>query len=170
MSDDLRTDEEKIVETPGYIQPVPKPSLPQAYVVKATPSMGLGVFATRKIEVGELILAERPLFVGPRVLRLANHAEMTRKYGAHKANLISMAEWEKLLMLAASGMTPENLDAFSKLTTTHKIEDDGTGPILGIMRTNAFGLYELYDGDELAADISNLHVGVVKTGSRFSHR
>jgi hypothetical protein len=56
----------KILNIPGYPQPVPKsPGSMKSHVVKSTPTMGKGIFATRDILMGEIIFAERPLLIMP---------------------------------------------------------------------------------------------------------
>ena len=60
-------------------QPVPKPSGgADNYIVKSTPTMGKGVFATRDIKMGDIIFAERPLVIAPRVINLPL-SEMRRR-------------------------------------------------------------------------------------------
>lgn len=56
----------KVLEILAFPQRVPKPTGSPAYTIRQTPDMGLGLFATRNIKVGELILAERPMLVTPR--------------------------------------------------------------------------------------------------------
>lgn len=51
----------KVLTAPGYSQPVPKHPGSKSYAVKSTPTMGLGVFATRDIPLSKIIFAERPL-------------------------------------------------------------------------------------------------------------
>ena len=59
----------KVLNAPGYPQPVPKlPGNVIPYVVKSTPTMGKGVFATRDIPMGGIVFAERPLLVVPSAL------------------------------------------------------------------------------------------------------
>ena len=48
---------DKILNGPGYPQPVPK--FPGNVIVKSTPTMGKGVFATRDIPRDGVIFAER---------------------------------------------------------------------------------------------------------------
>ena len=58
----------KVLNAKGYPQCVPKSSGGKSYEVKSTPTMGMGVFATRDIPMGGVIFAERPLIVSPRAL------------------------------------------------------------------------------------------------------
>ncbi|KAF8993761.1 hypothetical protein BDQ17DRAFT_1367852 [Cyathus striatus] len=52
----------KILKTPGFPAPIKHNSTP-AYHISETNCMGLGIFATRALNTGDLIIAERPLLV-----------------------------------------------------------------------------------------------------------
>lgn len=54
----------RIVTAPGFPAPLDKPAR-ACYVVLASTAKGYGVFATENIQVGQLVLAERPLIVAP---------------------------------------------------------------------------------------------------------
>ena len=163
----------KVINAPGYPQPVPKPKascgIQPAYVIKQTPNMGLGVFATRDIEMGELIFAERPLLVSPRGNVAMRVDPKVQHYSLKTQMAIAMMEWEKTLEAAVGRMEPEDKKAFMELANSHK--DDGSGPILGIIRTNGFMVgSNIFDGPEMRADGNNAYSGVVKIGSRINHR
>jgi hypothetical protein len=158
----------KVINAPGYPKPVPKPNGTQpAYVIKPTPDKGLGIFATRDIKMGELIFAERPLLVSPKgSLGISPNIQ---HYDLKTRMAIMKMEWEKVLEKAVGRMAPEDRNAFMDLANSHK--DDGSGPILGIINTNAFSLgSEVFDGPEKLADGSNVYSGVIKIGSRINHR
>ena len=164
--------EAKIINTPGFPKPVPKPKtsngIQPAYIVKSTPDMGLGVFATRDIKMNELIFAERPLLVSPR--NINNYTALNvRHYDFTKTRMeILLMEWEKMLEVAVGRMEPEDRKAFMELTNIHK--EDGSGPIHGIIRTNGFGVNKIFDGPNIRADGSNGYGGVIKIGSPINHR
>ena len=161
----------KVLNAPGYPQPVPKPKasngIQPAYIVKSFPGMGLGVFATRDIKMDELIFAERPLLVSPRS-SIGVNIPNVEQYDFKTQMAILMMEWEKTLEVAVGRMVPENRKAFMELANSHK--EDGSGPILGIIRTNGFGMAEIFDGPEKRADRNNAYSGVIKIGSRINHR
>ena len=79
---------QKILSKPGYPQRVPNPpGNIKSHVVKSTPTMGQGIFATRDIPMGEIIFAKQPLLVAPHSLvpkkdigdgRTAGHNTMDR--------------------------------------------------------------------------------------------
>jgi hypothetical protein len=163
----------KVINAPGYPKPVPKPEascgIQPAYVIKPTPGMGLGVFATRDIKMDELIFAERPLLVSPSSNLGVRPDPKTKDYDLKTQIAIVMMEWEKMLEVAVGRMEPENRNAFMELANSHK--DDGSGPILGIIRTNGFRVgSNVFDGPEMCADGSNAYSGVIKIGSRINHR
>jgi len=57
-----------------------------------------------------------------------------------------LQEWEERLDIASKRMTDENRKAFMALANSHT--EDGSGPILGIIRTNGYKVPGLYDGHE----------------------
>ncbi|KAL1745552.1 hypothetical protein HDZ31DRAFT_36187 [Schizophyllum fasciatum] len=61
----------------GFPQPVRYPTSPCHRIGPAEGSKGQGIFATRNIKPGELILAERPLALVPRVLIFGDPASPT---------------------------------------------------------------------------------------------
>jgi len=160
----------KVVNSPGFPQPMPKPKasngIEPAYVIKSTPDMGLGVFATRDIKMDELIFAERPLLVSPRS-SVGVTVRNLEQYDVKTQMAIVMMEWEKLLGAAVGRMEPEDRKAFMELANSHR--EDGSGPILGIIRTNGFKVGGIYDGPKERADGNNAYSGVIKIGSRINH-
>ena len=158
----------KVINAPGYPKPVPKPKgTKPAYIIKPTPDKGLGVFATRNITMGELIFAERPLLAIPSAIPSTGNNSMMHHYDLKTQMAIMKMEWEKLLEVALGRMKPGDKNAFMDLANSHK--EDGSGPILGIVRTNGFCL-GIFDGPERRADGSNVYSGVIKIGSRINHR
>ncbi|KAF9538637.1 SET domain-containing protein, partial [Agrocybe pediades] len=158
---------QKIVSSPGFLKPVPKPSDPTCYAVRSTPDMGLGCFATRAIEAGEIVFAERPLLVVPAACRLGNSSQIIARYGIHQGNLVVLAEWEKVLEVAVARMTEENRKAFMALANNHT--EDGSGPILGIARTNGYTTDKIFDGPVRLANNANMYSLILKIGSRVNH-
>lgn len=166
----------KVVNHPAYPQPVPKRTPVEgdsdgpAYEIKDTPdtAMGKGMFATRDIRVGELIFSERPLLVSPRNIGVlgALHIPAEQENDMRTVQAVAMYEWEKQLEVAVGRMTEENQKAFRELMNNHK--EDGSGPLLGIVRTNGYSIEEFYDGEE-RTDVS-AYGAVLKLGSRINHR
>ncbi|KAJ3515326.1 hypothetical protein NLJ89_g1837 [Agrocybe chaxingu] len=163
----------KIVNTPGYPCAIPKPRRPNMCMVKTIADMGLGVFATCNIKVGELIFSERPLLVAPRAMvSQQNHQQASSNFTADQMKQITMYEFEKVLQCAAGRMGAERRAALMALANSHK--EDGSGPILGIIRTNGFSIAtELGDGPAPAPGQEyppeRSYSVVCDTGSRINH-
>ncbi|KDR66618.1 hypothetical protein GALMADRAFT_259142 [Galerina marginata CBS 339.88] len=157
----------KVLNAPGYPQPLPKATGPPAYVIKPTSNMGLGVFATRDFRIGGLIFAEHPLLVTPRAIS-APALNLPKDCDTKTQHAAIMFEWEKRLQVALGRMTSEDQTAFMSLANNHK--EDGSGPIFGIIRTNSFGIgSQIFDGEERRRDNSTGYGAVVKVGSRINH-
>ena len=156
-------------------QPVPKPSSGsgQSYIIKSTPTMGKGMFARRNIKMGEIIFAERPLLIRPGAfspppLEMKQEAEL-RKYSHEDMEKVFLFEGERQLEVALGRMEPERTKNFLGLTNAHKEDEDGTGPLSGIARTNMYGCWELWDGDA-GPSFREVYGMVCDVGSRINHR
>ena len=74
-----------------------------------------------------------------------------------------------MLEVAVARMTPVNRNAFMELANSHR--DDGSGPILGMIRTNGFWVgSNVFDGPKELEDGSNAYSAVIKIGCRINHR
>ncbi|KAF8886420.1 hypothetical protein CPB84DRAFT_1787544 [Gymnopilus junonius] len=164
----------KVLNHPQYPKPVPKPIPAEgadgpAFEIRDTPdtAMSKGLFALRDIKVGQLIFAERPLLVSPRNIGLlgATYIPEGRSRDMNTIQAVAMYEWEKQLEVAVGRMSKENQKAFKELENNHK--EDGSGPLLGIVRTNGFSIEEIYDGEE-RTDV-NSYGAILKLGSRINH-
>ncbi|KAI5831715.1 SET domain-containing protein [Schizophyllum commune Tattone D] len=124
----------EIFSQPGFPRPVPRPSTP-AHRIAPAGAKGLGVFATRNIKGGELILGERPLLMTPAHIppmstNIPNH------FTLQQLALAKMADWEIYLEQFVKRMLPDRYEKFMSLANSH--QHDGSGEILGRIRTNAF--------------------------------
>ncbi|RDB28332.1 N-lysine methyltransferase SMYD2-B [Hypsizygus marmoreus] len=123
-----------ILNTPNFPSRVPRPPKPR-HRIGFTPTMGLGFFATCDLKTNDVIFAERPLVVTPRVVAVTapdvslNKGQLAQALGA---------EYEKVLEKMVGRMIPENRAALLALENSHT--EDGSGPIFGILRTNGFGI------------------------------
>lgn len=115
-----------------------------SFVISALPDKGLGVVAIRKIELGELIIAEAPLFILPWWIR---HSQYPLK------------ELRKCLDRAMDELTDEEEEAFYALSDC-KTEGDEDKTELGIWRTNNFAL---------GRSNSKSRNGIFPKLSRFNH-
>jgi len=153
--------EKKVMDTPGYPARKPKPSRPGLYEVRTTEKMGQGVFAKRIIKRGDIIFSERPLLISPNWLA---KADINKTYTLEQSRQVMMFEYEKVLEVAVQRMSEDDKALYMALYNSHTT--DGTGPLMGVMRTNGFGASELSDdGDGL------LHYSAIcNLGSRLNHR
>lgn len=64
-----RSTKQKILNAPGYLQPVSKPpGNIKLHIIRLTPMIRQGIFAKHDIPMGEIIFAEQPLLVSPHSL------------------------------------------------------------------------------------------------------
>ena len=149
----------KVFKTPGYPARTPKPHRPDLYEVRTTPDMGQGIFAKRNIKRGDLIFSERPLLIAPSWL---GREETGDKYTLNQARQVMMFEFEKVLDIAVQRMSEKERACFMALHNSHTA--DGSGPLLGIMRTNSFIVSKLSNGAIMS------YGAVSDLGSRLNHR
>ncbi|KAJ7169132.1 hypothetical protein C8R43DRAFT_982422 [Mycena crocata] len=124
---------EVLMEMPGFPQPMVHPKT-SAFRVAATKNMGMGLFSTRALKMGDLILTERPLLVCARGVGVAVPPSFTSaQYFQHSLN-----ELERSYEVSLSRMSAKKQKAFMALANCHT--EDGSGPIVGIVRTNAVGI------------------------------
>jgi len=152
---------DKVLNAPGYPQRVPKFPGGKAYEVKSTPSMGMGVFATRDIPMCEVVFAERPLIVSPVALTPPSNVNLKDYSLADYTNIV-LFEMEQQLEAAAARMEPERRANLMTLMNSHT--EDGSGPISGIVRTNGYQVGNLRDGE------GRHYSTLCDVGSRINHR
>ncbi|RDB28327.1 SET domain-containing protein 5 [Hypsizygus marmoreus] len=127
-----------ILNTPNFPSHVPRPPMP-CHRIGATSTMGLGWFATRDLKMNDVIFAERPLVVTPvRDNRPIGVAQPGMSAEQRQRALGAMEEYEKVLQGVVERMSVENRAALMELANSHT--EDGSGPILGVIRTNGFGI------------------------------
>jgi hypothetical protein len=121
----------------------------------------MGLFSTRALKMGDLILSERPLLVAARGVYTTSPPDFTPEMLIqHRLN-----DLEKYYSVSVQRMRPENRAAFMALANSHK--EDGSGPIVGITRTNGLGISGLRPG---VKDGTNMYVAILKDISRLNHR
>ncbi|KAG5643465.1 hypothetical protein DXG03_000897 [Asterophora parasitica] len=127
----------EILATPGFPASVPRP--PHVCHSLETSAFGMGVFATRDIKMGDLIMAERPLSVTPAAIPPLD-LNFPKGFNPTIDQVVEarMIQYEKLLETSISRMFPENRDALFALHNAHT--EDGSGPIFGRIRTNGIGV------------------------------
>jgi hypothetical protein len=120
--------------------------------------MGFGVFATCDIKSGTLIFAERPLVVAPLAITV------TPNHSSQQKNEAALLEYDRVLEEAVSRLPPEAQADFR--TLHNSFTGDGSGPLLGIVKTNNYSILGLDDG----YDMTSGYVAVCTTASRINHR
>jgi hypothetical protein len=151
---------EVVLNTPGFPQPLIHPAAP-AFRMSTVPGKGMGLFSTRALKMGDLILSERPLLVTVRGM-------YTRVAKGDTPAMIfqrSLNQLEKYNSIAVERMRDDDKAAFMALANSHK--EDGSGPIVGINRTNGLGIEGLRPGVE---DETKRCVAILKHISRLNHR
>jgi hypothetical protein len=94
--------------------------------------------------MGKLILAEWPLTVTPPEIIAANGLERSTidafeaTLSPDQQKLFSFKSWEDFLQSCLDQLTPESGSAFLTLANSHT--KDGSGPLMGVIRTNAFAI------------------------------
>ncbi|KAK0461169.1 uncharacterized protein EV420DRAFT_1530686 [Desarmillaria tabescens] len=151
-----------ILATPGYPLTIKQPDT-RAHRISPSPGKGLGMFATRKLAAGALILSERALLITPatRGIKL----DLSGKYPVEQAKQAMLFDWEKYLEHAFNRMPKEYQTAFMALHNSHT--QDGSGPLTGILRTNGYGLNGLHD--EGRPGLKGAYSGVFNELSRLNH-
>jgi SET domain len=150
-----------VLSTPGFPSSIPRPDKPSYRICETPTSGGLGVVATRNLKMGDLIMSERPLFVTCHAASAPVAVPDDTPMGQRIQAIIT--EWEKMLEGAFNRMSEENKAAFKALANGHT--EDGSGPILGVIRTNGFGI--LLGQDE--KEESRLHCVIYDHLSRVNH-
>ncbi|KAJ7686562.1 hypothetical protein B0H17DRAFT_1304004 [Mycena rosella] len=143
----------------GFPQPMVHPSTP-AFRMAATPDKGTALFSTRKLKAGDHILTERPLFVGARGAPTEYHANLTREQNTQYA----LNTLEQHFEISFKRMSTESKEAFMALANSHK--EDGSGPLVGVVRTNGLRLSGLRPG--VKGDMGS-YTAVCKDISRLNH-
>ncbi len=119
----------------------------KAYVISSAPGNGLGMFAARKIKMGDLIADERPLMVVPLAPVGLAAPPILQGMTKEEVNQAILDYSEGIMRPIFERMHEENQKEFMELHNSHL--HGGSGPTLGVIRTNGYGL-----GDELKDETS----------------
>ncbi|KAF5365332.1 hypothetical protein D9758_005411 [Tetrapyrgos nigripes] len=155
-----------VLNTPGFPEPLPRPTSPDCFRLEESPGRGICMFATRDIRWGDLVLAERPLIVTPRAWRPTGPIpkQFTPKQRQQALNM----QIEKLLEFLMTRLPEESQAAFKALSNCHK--EDGSGPLGGIVRTNVFRIDDYYESQSPGEpDDARFYGGTFKILSRVNH-
>ncbi|KAJ6631537.1 hypothetical protein B0H10DRAFT_1772746, partial [Mycena sp. CBHHK59/15] len=150
---------ELFMNTPGFPHPPRRPARP-AYRTDESAGRGKGLFATRALQTGDLVLSERPLLITGRGIVVDRPAHFTdAQYVQH-----ALAQLENVLTVCVGRMRPAARKAFLALANSHT--EDGSKPLSGIMRTNGLCLEGLRPGVE--GELSQ-YSATCKDISRLNH-
>jgi hypothetical protein len=125
-----------VLATPGFPKPILRPPTTVHCIKPLADGSGLGVFATENITMGDLIFSERPMYIGPAAHMPSGN--MPSHFSMEQIRQATLFEQERLLQVCFGRMPVEMQNAFMALSNSHK--HDGSGPLMGIIRTNAFGI------------------------------
>ncbi|KAJ7503037.1 hypothetical protein B0H11DRAFT_1987551 [Mycena galericulata] len=157
-----------ILTTPGFPAPLVQPSS-CSYRLAPSPDKGQGLFCTRKLSAGDLILSERPLTITP--AWIARQMRFSRKLTAEEMFQAQVYEWEQTLKVLFDRLHPDYKTAFMALANSH--ESDGSGPIGGRIRTNGLGVHCLQTGrftaEEERTSRQGVYSAVCRQISRLNH-
>ncbi|ESK94126.1 hypothetical protein Moror_1049 [Moniliophthora roreri MCA 2997] len=152
----------KILETPGFPESLPRPTQPDCFRVVDIPGKGRGIVATKDIKWGNLIFAERALIITPVGLPSGSDTEIPKHFTNAQREQVFMMDIEHGLDILVKRMPEENQKAFMELWNCHT--EDGSGPLLGICRTNGLALQDYYEPKK-----AGRYCGTFKVISRFNH-
>ncbi|KAJ7270045.1 hypothetical protein B0H12DRAFT_822148 [Mycena haematopus] len=150
---------EVLMQIPNFPHPILQAATP-AFRMIDIPGKGAGLVSTRALKMGDLILSERPLFVCARGLGVPVPSTFTRQQIAQ----YQLQQLEEYFEIAINRMRPEAKAAYMALRNCHK--EDGSGPIMGIMRTNGMSLQGLRPGVQ---DETSEYSAICKEISRLNH-
>ncbi|KAF9262218.1 SET domain-containing protein [Marasmius fiardii PR-910] len=158
---------QKILDTPGYPKPLNRPP-EKRHRIGQSPYGGLGTFATVNLKAGDLIFSERAMMILSSAMympeNVPSHFTPAQVYQA------ALVQNEKVVELGFDRLLDENKKAFMALWNSHK--QDGSGPLMGIARTNAY-MVDLYDDDENEDEGEKMeripYSGIWDEGSRINH-
>ncbi|KAG6915540.1 hypothetical protein DXG01_011005 [Tephrocybe rancida] len=133
-----------ILSNPHFPQ---RPTPPPDVCFRIRPSHhGLGMFATRDLVMGDHILTERPLTVTPTVIPMPHFAQSLEAKGIKddpREHAI-LDKWENAYLRPCfERLNSEQQADFLDLANAHT--EDGSGPILGVIRTNGFEVAGVVD-------------------------
>jgi len=151
---------DKITKTPGFYTPPPRLNPTDVVFTKNMPNMGVGLFSKRSVECRQVLFSERPLLIYPLRFRMAISDGLSEEEVTKMGDM----KFEKILQLALSEMTKEDVNAYMSLSNCHP----ESPPLYGIARTNVFGTGTDIEDSEAEGKAP---YGVIGTlASRINHR
>ncbi|KAJ7350566.1 hypothetical protein DFH08DRAFT_995198, partial [Mycena albidolilacea] len=150
---------EVLMRIPGFPHALTQPPGP-TFRMTDMQGKGAGLVAAHALKMGDLILSERPLFVSARGVPVPTPSTFSRA----QVMQLTLQGHEKYSAVSIDRMRPEAKKAFMALRNCHT--EDGSGPIVGIVRTNGMALEGLRPG---VKDETREYSAVCKDISRLNH-
>lgn len=132
-----------ILATPGYpMQPAQPKS--RAYRIAPSPGAGLGMFATRPLAEGDLIVSERAILIVPAMMQAMQPNIDSLGLTDAEKRAITIHSGETQLRDAFNRMIPVEQANYMALADSAQRQEGGNWPPLsGRLHTNAYGLNNL---------------------------
>ncbi|KAF4590806.1 hypothetical protein EYR40_009403 [Pleurotus pulmonarius] len=159
----------ELIEYPDFPQEIYRASdlEERAYSIVDIPGKGLGMVAAQDLEPGELITSERPLLLAPHAISSPASLEFTDDATEEQQQAAKYFEADRMLKIAYERMHRDDQAAYMKLHNAHL--HDGSGPLLGVMRTNSYGLFDMQALSMQLYAVRNIKKGEEITTSYCNH-
>ncbi|KAI4521421.1 SET domain-containing protein [Schizophyllum commune Loenen D] len=154
----------KLYAQPGFPRPLTQPPSP-AQRISPAGKKGLGMFATRALSAGDLILSERPLVVHPLGAPLYTGDQMGL-FRLPQSITGRVIETEFEIEVMVQRMVTKNRDAFISLTNSRDFSSCGN--LVGRAYTNGLDVLQEFTFAGLPDD-SGAYKGVFDKLSRVNH-
>lgn len=139
-----------VLQTPSFCQPLSQPdhvsyrvgtaSAPNDPTSKPLP----GLYATKKLEMGDLILSERPVLIVPAMMRVGEiFSELLSQLDNHDQATVVSNQWQETLETVFGRLSKEDQEEFWKLRDIR--QRNGKKSIDGIVKANGFAILGLAD-------------------------
>ncbi|KAJ3933037.1 MAG: hypothetical protein NXY57DRAFT_1000389 [Lentinula lateritia] len=161
-----------VLQTPSFCQPLSQPdhvsyrvgtaSAPNDPTSKPLP----GLYATKKLEMGDLILSERPVLIVPAMMRVGEiFSELLSQLDNHDQATVVSNQWQETLETVFGRLSKEDQEEFWKLRDIR--QRNGKKSIDGIVKANGFAILGLADPG--LEDNDGAYSGVCLVLSQLNH-
>ncbi|KAJ3813949.1 hypothetical protein F5876DRAFT_34045, partial [Lentinula aff. lateritia] len=161
-----------VLQTPSFCQPLSQPvhashrvgtaSAPDDPTLKPLP----GLYATKKLDMGDLILSERPVLIVPAMMRVGEiFNELLSQLDNHDKATVVRNQWQESLETVFGRLSKEDQEKFWALRDIHQRNREKS--IDGIVKTNGFAILGLADPG--LEDNDGAYSGVFLVLSQLNH-
>lgn len=128
---------EALITNLNWPRPAPSSPLAPRYEVRNTSVRGNGLFATTFIRRGDLILSEPAMFItSPKIWPAKSRPGLAPPKDKEEDLIRALADREEELKILFDRLDEKKQKSFMELANCHT--EDGSGPIMGRIRTNGF--------------------------------